>query len=49
MGVSTKLSAKYQISITKEVRDREGWKPGQVLAFVPCGGGYKLVRVPTLD
>ena len=49
MSVCTKLSAKYQISIPKEVREREGWKPGQVFAFVPSGGGYKLVPVPTLD
>ena len=46
MGNSVTLSSKYQISIPKEVREREGWKPGQELAFVPSGAGYKLVRVP---
>lgn len=49
MGVSAKLSSKYQISIPKEVRDREGWKPGQTFAFIPSGGGYKLVPVPELE
>ncbi len=41
------LSSKFQISIPKEVREHEGWKPGQKLAFVPHGKHYVLVAVPT--
>jgi AbrB family looped-hinge helix DNA binding protein len=43
------LSSKFQISIPKEVRESQGWKPGQKFAFVPRGGGYELVPVPKLD
>lgn len=44
------LSSKFQISIPKEVRERQGWKPGQKLAFIPRGGGgYELVPVPKLE
>ena len=43
------LSSKFQISIPKEVRESQGWKPGQKLAFVYKGGGaYELVPVPRL-
>jgi AbrB family looped-hinge helix DNA binding protein len=46
---TAKLSSKFQISIPKAVRDSQGWKPGQEFAFVPSGGGYILVRVPSLE
>ena len=49
MGNTVTLSSKYQISIPKEVREREGWKPGMELAFVPSGAGYRLVRVPSRE
>jgi AbrB family looped-hinge helix DNA binding protein len=42
------LSSKYQISVPKEVRESQGWKPGQKLAFVPRDGGVALVPVPTM-
>ncbi len=42
------LSSKFQISIPKEVRESQGWKPGQKFAFVPRGGGYELVPVAKL-
>ena len=42
------LSSKFQISIPKEVRESQGWQPGQKFAFVPRGGGYELVPVPKL-
>jgi AbrB family looped-hinge helix DNA binding protein len=42
------LSSKFQISIPKEVRESQGWAPGQKLAFVPKGSGYELVPVPKL-
>jgi AbrB family looped-hinge helix DNA binding protein len=48
MGAITKLSEKFQISIPKEVRDKEGWKAGQEFAFVPHAGGVMLVPVPEL-
>lgn len=47
-GITT-LSTKFQISIPKDVRDKEGWKAGQRLAFVPKGAGYLLVPVPALE
>ncbi len=43
------LSSKFQISIPKEVREQQGWKAGQKLAFVPHGKHYVLVPVPTMD
>jgi AbrB family looped-hinge helix DNA binding protein len=43
------LSSEFQITIPKEVRDSQGWKPGQKLGFVPHGKSYILVSVPTLD
>ena len=45
----TSLSTKFQISIPKDVWDKEGWKVGQLLAFVPKGAGYLLVPVPALE
>ena len=48
--VTTTLSSKFQISIPKDLREREGWKPGQQFAFLPDGkGGYSLVPVPRLS
>ena len=46
MGVSATLSSKFQISIPKEIRDREKWRPGQEFVFLPKGGGWMLVPVP---
>ncbi len=40
------LSAKYQISIPKTVRDAKQWKAGQEFAFLPKGTGVLLVPVP---
>ena len=49
MNATTKLSEKFQISIPKEVRERQGWKAGQEFAFIPQGKGVMLVPVPKLD
>lgn len=49
MNATTKLSEKFQISIPKEVRERQGWKAGQEFAFIPQGNGVMLVPVPKLD
>lgn len=43
------LSAKYQISIPKEVRDAQRWRAGQEFVFVPKGKGVLVIPVPTLD
>jgi AbrB family looped-hinge helix DNA binding protein len=43
------LSSKFQISIPKEVRESQGWKPGQKLAFIPRGNGYELLPVPEFE
>ena len=43
------LSSKFQISIPKQVRESQGWLPGQKLAFVPHGKNYVLVPVPKLE
>ena len=43
------LSSKFQISIPKEVREKEGWSLGHRLAFVPHGKHFVLVPVPTVD
>ncbi len=47
--MTTTLSSKFQISIPKEVRESQGWKPGERFAFLPQGGGYVLVRVPSFE
>ena len=50
MSKAVTLSSKFQISIPKEVREKQGWKPGQKLSFVPNGlTGYVLVAVPTIE
>jgi AbrB family looped-hinge helix DNA binding protein len=49
MANSTTLSAKFQISIPKAVREAQGWKAGQEFVFIPKGGGVLLVPVPTRD
>lgn len=43
------LSAKFQISIPKEVRDRQHWSAGQEFVFVPKGKGVLLMPVPELN
>jgi AbrB family looped-hinge helix DNA binding protein len=40
------LSAKFQISIPKAVRNTLRWKAGQKFAFIPKGSGVMLVPVP---
>ena len=49
MGAITRLSEKFQISIPKEVREKQGWKAGQEFAFIHHAGGVMLVPVPELD
>jgi AbrB family looped-hinge helix DNA binding protein len=40
------LSAKFQISIPKAVRNAHRWKAGQEFAFIPKGTGVMIVPVP---
>lgn len=46
---TTRLSAKFQISIPKSVREARAWKAGQEFAFVPRGAGLMLVPVPRFE
>jgi AbrB family looped-hinge helix DNA binding protein len=46
MSAATKLSSKFQISIPKEVREEQGWLPGQKFVFIPKGDSVVLVPVP---
>jgi AbrB family looped-hinge helix DNA binding protein len=46
MSDITTLSAKYQISIPKAVRNAQNWKAGQEFTFIPKGGGVLLMPVP---
>ncbi len=43
------LSAKFQISIPKAVRDEQQWQAGQEFVFVPKGKGVLLMPVPELE
>lgn len=43
------LSAKFQISIPKSVRDEQQWRAGQEFVFVPKGKGVLLMPVPELE
>lgn len=40
------LSAKFQISIPKAVRDAQQWRAGQQFVFLPKGTGVLLAPVP---
>lgn len=46
MSDTATLSAKFQISIPKAVREARKWKAGQEFAFIPKGTGVLLVPVP---
>ncbi len=49
MLATAKLSEKFQISIPKAVREAQGWRAGQRLAFIPHGNSFLLAPVPTRD
>ncbi len=46
---TARLSAKFQISIPKAIRSAQGWRPGQVFAFIPKGEGLLLVPIPRVE
>jgi AbrB family looped-hinge helix DNA binding protein len=43
------LTARFQISIPKAVREERKWKAGQEFAFIPKGPGILLIPVPEPD
>jgi bifunctional DNA-binding transcriptional regulator/antitoxin component of YhaV-PrlF toxin-antitoxin module len=43
------LSRKFQISVPRTVRERQRWKVGQELAFIPERKGVLLMPVPALS
>jgi AbrB family looped-hinge helix DNA binding protein len=49
MSDTATLSAKFQISIPKAVREARNWKAGQRFAFIPKGAGVLLVPAPELS
>ena len=49
MANTATLSAKFQISVPKAVREARQWKAGQKFAFIPKGAGVLLVPVPSVE
>lgn len=49
MPETATLSASFQISIPKSVREARRWDVGQTFTFIPKGAGVLLVPVPKLD
>ena len=45
---TSRLSARFQISIPKAIRTARRWRAGQVFAFIPKGEGMLLLPVPKL-
>lgn len=48
MAATATLSAKFQISIPKDVREEHHWKAGQEFVFIPKGKGVLVMPVPEL-
>lgn len=48
MTATATLSAKFQISIPKVVREKQRWKAGQEFVFIPKGSGVLVMPVPEL-
>jgi bifunctional DNA-binding transcriptional regulator/antitoxin component of YhaV-PrlF toxin-antitoxin module len=46
MSTTSKLSSKYQVSITKAFRERLAWRPGQKIAFIDQGHSVWMIPVP---
>jgi AbrB family looped-hinge helix DNA binding protein len=49
MPETATLSAKFQISIPKAVREAQAWRAGQELVFIPKGKGVLVMPVPELE
>lgn len=48
MSRETKLSSRYQITVSKAVRHRLSWIAGLELAIIPKGKGLLIMPVPSL-
>ena len=48
MMSTARLSAKFQISIPKDVREQQNWRAGQEFVFIPKGTGMLVMPVPAL-
>lgn len=46
MNATATLSAKFQISIPKTVREEQQWEAGQEFVFIPKGKGVLVMPVP---
>lgn len=46
MSTTATLSAKYQISIPKSIREAQDWQAGQEFVFIPKGKGVLVMPVP---
>jgi AbrB family looped-hinge helix DNA binding protein len=46
MAETATLSAKFQISIPKAVREAQRWRAGQQFVFIPKGKGVLVMPVP---
>ncbi len=44
MGRVTRLTSKGQVTIPKDVRDRLGLQPGDLIAFVEHGGTIRIEK-----
>ena len=49
MSAQAKLSAKFQISIPKAVREAQDWRAGQSFVFIPKGKGVMVMPAPELE
>jgi AbrB family looped-hinge helix DNA binding protein len=49
MNAQAKLSAKFQISIPKAVREAQDWRAGQSFVFIPKGKGVMVMPAPELE
>jgi AbrB family looped-hinge helix DNA binding protein len=49
MPETATLSAKFQISIPKAVREAQAWRAGQELVFIPKGKGVLVMPVPEAE
>lgn len=49
MTATATLSSKFQICIPKTVRERQAWRAGQELVFIPKGEGVLVIPAPTLE
>lgn len=48
MTATATLSAKFQISIPRAVREQQHWQAGQEFVFIPKGMGVLIMPVPEL-